>query len=187
MSTEKKTNELDTRQLRRLACLYYLEQYLFEIVSSRFAEQQTLTSYDFFAIIVWKSNRSKTNVRDGLLGAGKSPVDLMAEVAAADTPKGKIETLLEIWGIGLPIASAILTVCHPHEFTILDDRVWRTLKRARVDGLPDYSPTSPEDYLRYCQVCKRLAVEKEMSLRDLDRALWAKSWEDDLRRLIDEQ
>ena len=182
---EAKWAELETSELRRLAGLYYLEQYLFEIVSDRFAEEQTLTPYDFFAIIVWKSNRSKMNVRDGLLAAGKSPADVMADVVAADTPRGKIETLLQIRGIGAPIASAILTVCYPDEFTVLDDRVWRTLKQARVDGLPDYSPSSPEDYIRYCQVCRRLAAERGMSLRDLDRALWAKSWEDDLRRLID--
>jgi hypothetical protein len=181
----EKAHDFDSSQLLRLASLYHLERYLFEVVSNRFAEQQTLTSYDFFAIIVWKSNRSKTYVRDGLAAAGTSPGELMREVGRAHHPMAKIETLLAVSGIGLPIASAILAVCYPDEFTVLDYRAWASLYRASVDGLGSHLPRSPEQYLEYCQLCKRLAKQAAISLRDLDRALWAKSWEDDLHRLIE--
>jgi len=47
--------QLDQVEMQRLVKLYDLECYLFGEVSSRFKERQTLTPYDFFAIIVWKS------------------------------------------------------------------------------------------------------------------------------------
>ena len=36
------------------------------------------------------------------------------------------------------------------------------------------------EYLQYCLACKDLAQRVDLSLRDLDRALWAKDWEEDL-------
>lgn len=42
------------------------------------------------------------------------------------------------------------------------------------------------DYLQYCRACSHLADQMSLSLRDLDRALWAKSWEDSLLDLINE-
>jgi len=178
---------LDTVDLSRLSRLYALEDYLFEVVSQRFRHDQTLSPYDFFAIVTWKSNRAKTKIRDGLAEAGKSPSALMREVSEARSAEDKVEVLLHVWGIGLAMASAILTVCYPEEFTVLDYRAWRTLQQASVEGLPARYPMSAGEYLQYCQVCRLLAAQAGLSLRNLDRALWAKSWEDDLLALVEEE
>jgi thermostable 8-oxoguanine DNA glycosylase len=174
---------LHRTELNRLIRLYHLEQYLFGEVSPRFSKEQTLASFDFFAIIAWKSNRSKTKVKDGLAAAGKSVSEIMKEVSQAPSPEEKVKILLNIQWIGLPIASAVLTVCYPKEFTILDYRAWETLKEAGVKGLPPHYPQNATSYVQYCQVCIALAEEARLSLRDLDRALWAKSWEKDLRSI----
>ncbi len=185
MSAGVGSTEIERVELCRLVDLYYLEEYLFGRVSSRFGEEGTLAPYDFFAIIVWKSNRAKTKIRRGLDDAGVSAEVLMREVHEADTPRAKVEALLRIRGIGLAMASAVLTVCYPEEFTVLDYRAWGTLCRWSVEGLPARYPGTSEKYLQYCQACRALADKKGLSLRDLDRALWAKSWEDDLLDLID--
>jgi len=184
MSIEKGAAKLDSTELRRWLELYDLEGYLFKEVSPRFKAEQTLRPYDFFAIVIWKSNRAKTKIRRGLADAGKTVGVLMKEVSEAATPLTKVEVLLQIWGIGLAMASAILTVCCPEEFTVLDYRAWKTLQQASVDGLPESYPQSPEAYLAYCRACQTLADRMGLSLRELDRALWAKSWEDDLLELI---
>ena len=177
-------NALSGAELVRLAALYNLEDYLFRVVSPRFEEEQTLSRYDFYAIVTWKSNRTKTKIRSGLASCGKSVSSLMGEVSRASTPSEKVEALLQVWGIGLALASAILTVCYPEEFTVLDYRAWETLREEAIDDLPERYPQEVEEYLQYCRACQRLAVERSLSLRDLDRALWAKSWEDDLLKLI---
>jgi thermostable 8-oxoguanine DNA glycosylase len=175
---------LEDAELNRLFKLYNLEDYLFGVVSPRFRESHTLNPYDFFAIVTWKSNRTKTKIMSGLANSGRSVPSLMYEVSAATSPEGKVEALLRVWGIGLALASAILTVCYPEEFTVLDYRAWEALREAAVEGLPARYPLKVEEYLLYCRASTRLAAEKGISLRDLDRALWAKSWEDDLLELI---
>jgi hypothetical protein len=165
--------------------LYHLEAYLFQRVSSQFAEEQTLTPFDFFAIVIWKSNRVKTRVKKGLNAAGKSVQALMCEVAKTRSPADKVELLTEIEGIGIRVASAILAVCYPTQFTVLDYRAWETLASCNLEGLPASIPTTPAAYVRYCEACGRFAAKGGVSLRDLDQALWARSWEKDLRVLIE--
>lgn len=164
--------------------LYDCESYLFEIVSQRFRERHTLEPYDFFAIVTWKSNRSKTKIKTGLVNAKKTVKSLMQAVWQARNQQDRVKVLSDVYGIGLPIASAILAVCYPEEFTVLDERAWNVLKKLSIDGLPPHYPQNPQGYIQYCEVCRKLAKQANLSLRDLDRALWAKSWVDSLRDLV---
>jgi len=181
--SSSETSLFDPQELRRLATLYDAKRYLFDIVSPRFAQTGTLPPYDFFAIVIWKSNRTKTKIARGLASIGKTVEALMREVSAASAPQFKIDLLLQVPGIGLAMASAILTVCYPDEFTVLDYRAWDTLRSSNVPGLPSRYPATTTEYLQYCLACKHFAQRVDLSLRDLDRALWARDWEDDLLRL----
>lgn len=176
---------MDTAELRRLARLYDLEGYLFTEVTTRFRQTGTLEPYDFFAIVIWKSNRAKTKIKQGLTQAGLTVGALMTRISEAPTPAAKVETLLQVWGIGLPMASAILSVCYPQEFTVLDYRAWETLQGMGVAGLPARKPVTVDAYLQYCQVCRAFAAQHKLALRDLDRALWAKSWEEDILKIVE--
>ena len=167
-------------ELSRLLSLYDLEGYLFGTVSESFRRDGTLSSADFFAIVIWKSNRSKTGVKRGLESEHTTPRCLMCRVAKAEPPEDKVRILTAIPGIGLALASAILTVCYPDEYTVLDYRAWETLATLGAEGLPPSYPYHAEGYLAYCFACRSLARASGISLRDLDRALWAKSWEEDL-------
>lgn len=171
--------------LQQWLVLYDLETYLFQTVHPRFAAAGTLSEHDFFAIVIWKSNRAKTRVKRGLKEARLSVADLMAQLTSASTAAEKVNALLQVQGIGLPMASAILTVCFPTEFSVLDYRSWAVLQDMGVVGSLQGKPNTVGAYLQYCQVCRALAAQHGLALRDLDRALWAKSWEDDLLALID--
>ena len=177
---------MDPAEFARLARLYDLETYLLEAVAPRFAANHTLDSYDFFAIVIWKSNRTKTKIKQGLAAAGLSVETLMRSVSQADGPSAKVEALLRIHGIGLPMASAILAICYPGEFTVLDYRAWNSLQELDVPELPAKPPHNVPTYLQYCQMCRDLAEKLGLSLRDLDRALWARNWEKDLVGLIED-
>ena len=104
-----------------------LERYLFGEVGPRIAETGEISPADFYVIIIWKANRAKTRVRDrlnkragGFAGAVKA---MAASLHASTGPKQRLEVVMREWGFRLPIASAILTVLYPDDFTVYDRRV----------------------------------------------------------------
>lgn len=52
------------------ATYYDLEGYLFSEVSGRFQRDRRLSAFDFFCVVIWKANRSKSKVARRLLAHG---------------------------------------------------------------------------------------------------------------------
>lgn len=92
-------------------------------------------------------------------------------------PIKAIGALCELDGVGVRMASAILTALDPLRFTVLDVRACRALKEL---GLLDALGLSPfegrlddaETYGPYLRACVLLADTASVSLRSLDRCLW---------------
>src|SRR5665647_3378852 len=98
--------------------LYDDENYLFEEVSRRFSEQGYLKAFDFFCIVIWKANRSKSKIAKRLLSKGHSDLNsaviaLTKSLANVADDKTRMKILIEDWGFLLPMATAILTVLYP--------------------------------------------------------------------------
>jgi hypothetical protein len=165
------------------------ESYLFEDVHRRFQEDGSIGAFDFFAIVIWKANRAKSKVAQRLLdrdAKGRKrlePIvrDLTRSLHEAPDARSRLRILREDWGFQLPMASAVLSVLWPDEFTVYDARVCGQLGRfgdlagkGRFDVLWD----------GYCQYLK--AVEERgpahLSLRQKDRFLWGKSVAEQLAR-----
>ncbi len=166
---------------------YWLENYLFDDVNKNFHDRGYLNPEEFFAIVIWKRNASKTKIRDGLKSK-RTVCAITSEIFSAPTEQ-KLNVLLspKIPGIGIAIASAILTVCYPNDFTIADYRARTSLKDfgEEVSGNPTVSTSAYFDYLAKC---KKLAHRFNLSLRDFDRILWAKDFyegKNGLRHLVD--
>ncbi|MFA6274515.1 MAG: hypothetical protein WC662_05125 [Candidatus Paceibacterota bacterium] len=149
---------------------YSLEDYLFKEISNNFKEKHYLTNEEFFAIVIWKSNRSKTKVLKGVEISGKT-IKRITEKFEEQNREEKINNLVKISGIHIPIASAILSVCFSNEFTIADYRVAETINKIKNTEIknPSYSI---ENYLEYLDICKEIAEKWNLSLRDLDKCLW---------------
>lgn len=166
-----------TRDYRKL---YALESYLFDEVSQRFQRTGQLDAFDFFAIVVWKANRSKSKIAARLLG--KSYVDLqsavsalIADIQSTSSRKNQLRILMEQWKLRLPMSSAILSVLYPANFTIYDTRVCGVLNDfQRLGSLTSFERIWTE-YERYCERVHE-AVNEKYSLRDKDRYLWGKSF-----------
>jgi hypothetical protein len=159
--------------------LYWLESYLFSEVSPRFAQTRTISAFDFFCIVIWKANRAKSKVARRLLNAGF--VDLPSAVAklASDIdmlpePKDRLRVLIEKWHFRLSMASAILTVLYPEEFTVYDVRVCETLRD--FVSLSDRTNFESlwEGYTSFVDRVRAVAPAG-LSLRDKDRWLWGRS------------
>ncbi len=81
---------------------YDLERYLLEEVSPRFWEMGYLPAFDFFCIVIWKSNRAKGYVARRLLSRGHPTLDdavreLTESLHSAATAKERLDVYLMGW------------------------------------------------------------------------------------------
>lgn len=165
---------------------YHCETYLFENVRQHFFRDGELDAFDLFSIIIWKANRSKSKLARRLIrkaGSLESAAELFTrELFAARTAEARLLVAMKDWGFRLPMASAILSVLWPDEFTIYDIRVCNELGDFhRVNNvIPERAWPG---YERYRQAVER-AVPSQRLLRDKDRVLWGRSAADQLVRDI---
>ena len=188
---------------------YFLEKYLFEEVSQNF-KRGYLTAHEFFAIVIWKRNASKTKIKDSLIKSSKVIEEFTGRIFENEGDPSKQLGLLTgktgIKQVGVSIASAILTVCYPSEFTVVDYRAFNSLiklldekrfsgvknklpqklatyidkyRKRKSGGKPDNVNDITEDvYFQYVEVCKKLAESFGFPLRKFDRILFGKDFYD---------
>src|SRR4051812_34233514 len=106
---------------------YNLEAYLLDTVRDRFDKQARLNAFDFFSIVIWKANRAKSRVAKRLLARGFANLEaavseLTAGIALQPDSKERLRYLMFDWGFRLPMASAILAILYPDDFTVYDFR-----------------------------------------------------------------
>ncbi|MFH0739881.1 MAG: hypothetical protein V1819_02155 [bacterium] len=159
---------------------YHLENYLFDEARKNFTEQHFLTPEEFFCIVIWKSNRAKTAIKKKLLRFGDLDIkikELTSQIYFASEPCAKLKILLKNWRFSLPMATAILTVLYPMDFTIYDVRVRHQLEQKEIYGVKAY-------FEKFLPAVKKIAKEKRLSLRDTDRYLFGKSFYEDLVKFL---
>jgi hypothetical protein len=123
------------------------------------------------AIVRWKSER----VVHFLIGNSEAKIRKVLEVAASpeSSTRKAVEALMELRGVDLNIASAILAAIAPERYNVLDFRTLEALGHARHDV---------DFYADYVAFCRKLA-ERELikpqgdlpgatPLHALERALW---------------
>lgn len=110
----------------------------------------------------WKSPRRKALI-------SSNDQNLVSEIlplaCSASHEQTAIAVLCGLSGVGVPMASAILTSIDPNRYTVIDRRVLIVLTGN------EWEPTVG-DYAWYLNFCKSTVKKHGMSLRDLDRALW---------------
>jgi thermostable 8-oxoguanine DNA glycosylase len=95
----------------------------------------------------------------------------LSAAITARTEADAIEILDKLHGVGVPVASAIMTTINPEKYTIIDIYALRSL------GISDAPTDRVEYYVAYLEKCRELAQEFEVSLRTLDHALWQWGYE----------
>lgn len=92
-------------------------------------------------------------------------------VTASEDDRHRLERLLDLRGVDVPVATAILMYVDPTAYLVLDRRAWPVL--AAEIGLPSDYPSSPtvEDALAYLAAAREGAAELGVDLPDLYRAL----------------
>jgi len=163
---------------------YNLESYLLREVRSRFTVDKSIGAFDFFSIIVWKSNRSKSLVAHRLLRKfrGKSLEQISRSVSrsihGATSDKERLRILLEDYGFKIAIASAILAILYPNDFTIYDYRASGQVKEG--EDLKNRSNFEElwSGYVKFRSKVSKVTQGKDF--REKDRFLFGQSRIDDL-------
>jgi hypothetical protein len=123
------------------------------------------------AILKWKSPRS-VHYLDG--NSSDQINTALKKAASPDiSTKDAMKALMQLRGVGVPVASAILTVIFPDRYTVIDFRALEAL------GYPLISVEFYEDYLAFCKELADSEIVRVQdnlpaptALRALDRALW---------------
>lgn len=146
-----------------------LEQAAFEAGAAIRNGEYTLTNLE--AIVRWKSER----IVHYLIGNSEAKIrQVLAVAAAADcSTRRAVEALMDLRGVDLAIASAILAAIHPECYNVLDFRTLEALGHERHDVA---------FYTEYVEFCRRLAEKGLVKpqeglpgptpLHALERALW---------------
>ena len=157
----------------------------FERMSKVLQKRGYLLKKEFVSIGKWKAERQKgryeNNNNEDVESATKEALE------ASDRDKIKILRLLE--GVGIPVASAILTVVYPKEYCVIDYRTWRALLWLRelakkenftftsyreysdfLDSYDAYSRTYV--YFNFRDTLKKIGEKRNMTPRQVEMALW---------------
>jgi len=175
--------------------IYDRESYLFGTVTNKFRAKGFLSAFDFFCIIIWKAERAKSRIADKIMSSDRlvgrnldERVRLMTEtILKIQEPQERLRYLMNDLKFRLPMASAILTVLYPDEFTVCDTRVCDQLP-GKTEHNRLINKVNPEaiwsGYVAFREEVKN-AAPAALSLRDKDRYLWGKSFCDQLRTDIE--
>jgi hypothetical protein len=119
-------------------------------------------------IFEWKTEgRGRSRL---LRNTDEEIADALSLAVNARTERAAIAVLTGLHGVGVPVASAVLTAIDPERYTVIDFRALEALSSKSPDRSVSF-------YLYYLDACRKLAKEHRATLRDLDRALW--QWSDE--------
>ena len=125
---------------------------------------------DFFVLLGrWKSKRPtpfyKANDERLIEEATRLAYEITNE-------RIKLHILKVLKGVQVPVASTILHYLYPDKFPIFDEYARATLEKAGKWSRP-ISDASDEAWLEYTALMRNLSNSLGVTLRELDKALWA--------------
>lgn len=121
---------------------------------------------DVFEIADWKSHRAARLIHNESNDDASIKKALDVAASGQQIPiVEKMDALVALFGVSVPMASAILTCIDPEFYTVIDVRALAALGVERKS-------ISKDLYVRYLEFCRATAENLGVGLRQLDRALW---------------
>ena len=175
---------------RGLDC-YDPEHRVFPIFPSA-KHKRKLDGRDVLLILKWKLGRIKGSNAATICVSNLDKINTAIEMAGSSEHEyAALKCLEGVPGIGLATATAILTVCYPDQFTIIDQRVLEALdlfpSRLAAHRPRNYSTNdwTAKDYIEdYLPRARQISKQWGRTLRETDRALWGISVSRRIERII---
>lgn len=80
----------------------------------------------------------------------------------------RLKMLIKLNGVQIPVASAILTLCFPDKYSVIDFRGWRQI----FGEEKKYSTYSTKEYIIYLSIIKQMAIYFGVTTQQVDMAIW---------------
>ncbi|HEX5731604.1 MAG TPA: hypothetical protein VF131_02125 [Blastocatellia bacterium] len=137
---------------------------------SHVKQQAYFNKPEFLEMCSWKSPRPRHLYQSNSSALIRR---VSIEVFAADCEKQKVELLTSLKGVGVPTASAILTLIDPQDYGVIDIRVWQLLYQCgAVATRPSGVGFSCENWLEFLERLRDWARNFNVTVRDVERALF---------------
>lgn len=169
------TQDLDSETIREKAEEYRTEAEIDEedekldSFPAKFRER-SIEWDDYLWIITWKSGG---RTRPYFERNDREYVDHILELVFQNIPASwKIRHLSTLTGVKVPTASTFLTFIDPERYTVMDYRAWSVLHVCGILREPPVGEYDAVDYTEYLRACRRVADDRDVDLRTLDRALF---------------
>ncbi len=150
----------------------YGESYLFKVIGPAVKEKGYFLFNEFYEVCMWKSARQKKRYIQN-----KNIIEEVSRKALAEENERKKMEILsgELDGVGIPTASALLTVVYPKRYAVIDIRCLEMLRKMKCDIGRHPSLNIWEKYLK---IMREWSKENSITPRELDMALFAMHRED---------
>lgn len=155
------------KEIEKYIKLYDIEKYLFSIIGPNVKKNGFLSFEDFYQICMWKSVRPKKRYI-----ANKEKIKDISKRAFSEKDEAKrIKIICELDGVGIPTASAILTIIYPEKYAVIDIRCLEALNN--ILNIKINKNVSINTWIKYLEIMRNLAKENNITPRELDMALFA--------------
>jgi len=129
------------------------------------------TRSEFLAMCRWKSPRA---IRRCESNSHHRVRDVSRRVFLTKAEAGKLDLLTSLAGVGIPTASAILTLTDPRRYGVLDIRAWQALHGlGAVQDRPGGQGFRPEHWLQYLDILRAAAASLGATARLVEYSLFA--------------
>ena len=152
--------------IQKYLALYNIEDYLFKITGPRIKKHGFIEFNDFYQICMWKSVRQKQNYLKN-----KNTIKSISKKFLSEKDELlKIKGLCELKGVGIPTASAILTIIHPDKYAVIDVRCIQMLNKI---GIKIKDNITFDRWIEYLKIVRNLAYENNLTPRQIDQILFS--------------
>jgi hypothetical protein len=125
---------------------------------------------ELFRMGGWKSPRAGPHYRKNSAARVRA---VSRAVLASRSERRRLELLVGLDGVSVPVASAILTLIDPRRYGVLDIRVWQLLfALGSVGGKPSGRGFTVRDWLQYLTELRREARRLGVPVRAVEYTLF---------------
>jgi hypothetical protein len=134
-----------------------------------------LTLGDFDEVLLWKLRRQYGRQLKFRERNTDSNIQVITKAAFLVEHSDKnyetelrLKLLVTLSGVEVPVASAILTLCFPDKYSVIDFRNWGQIF-GKNNEKTNYTT---KEYIMYLSLTKQLASDFEVTPQEIDMAIW---------------
>jgi hypothetical protein len=136
----------------------------------RVKKDRVLTKQELISICHWKSPRALLLIEQNHPATVRS---LTRKAFATRSEQARIAYLTGLRGVGLPMASAILTLVDPKRYGVIDIRVWQLLFSLKsVRSNPDGIGFNFQNWYHYLCILRHHAKRLGVKVRQVERTIF---------------